>query len=92
MKPKGLLIAVVLLAVLGGLIWWSNKKEAAASKSPATTETKILTIPEDQIQGIKIQHANGDTVNLRRDSGKWRLMATSTQPKELAADPDAEQR
>jgi hypothetical protein len=88
MKPKGLLIAVALLAVLGGLIWWSNKKQLAASKAPSTTETKILTIPEDQIQEIKIQHANGDIVDLRRDSGKWRLMATSTQPKEIAADPD----
>ena len=85
MKPKGLLIAVALLAVLGGLIWWSNKRQLAASKAPASTETKILTIPEDQIQAIRIQHANGDVVELRRDSGKWRI----TQPKELAADPDA---
>jgi hypothetical protein len=84
MKPKGLLIAVALLAVLGGLIWWSNKKQLAASKAPSTTETKILTIPEDQIQEIKIQHANGDIVDLRRDSGKWRIV----QPKQLAADPD----
>jgi ribosomal protein L12E/L44/L45/RPP1/RPP2 len=84
MKPKGLLIAVVLLAVLGGLIWWSNKKQLAASKAPATTETKILTIPEDQIQEVKIQHANGDIVDLRRDSGKWRIV----QPKQLSADPD----
>src|SRR5580700_8398065 len=85
MKPKGLLIAVALLAVLGGLIWWSNKKQLAASKAPSTTETKILTIPEDQIQEIKIQHANGDVIDLRRDSGKWRIV----QPKELAADSDA---
>src|SRR5580700_3949250 len=84
MKPKGLLIAVALLAVLGGLIWWSNKKQLAASKAPSTTETKILTIPEDQVQEIKIQHANGDIVDLRRDSGKWRIV----QPKNLAADPD----
>src|SRR5580658_4255867 len=84
MKPQRLLIAVALLAVLGGLIWWSNKKQASASKTPATTETKILTIPEDQIQEIKIQHANGDIVDLSRASGKWRIV----QPKELAADPD----
>ena len=84
MKPKGLLIAVALLAVLGGLIWWSNKKQLAASKAPSTTETKILTIPEDQIQEIKIQHANGDIVDLRRDSGKWRVVL----PKQLPADPD----
>src|SRR6185312_3673242 len=85
MKPKGLLISVALLAVLGGLIWWSNKRQAAAAKTPSTTETKILTIPEDQIQAIKIQHANGDVVDLKRDSGKWRIV----QPKDLAADPDA---
>ncbi len=86
MKPQRLLIAVVLLAVLGGVIWFSNKKQdAAAAKSPATAENKILTIPEDQIQSIKIQHANGDVVELSRASGSWRLV----QPKALGADPDA---
>ena len=85
MKPKGLSIAVVLLAVLGGLIWWSNKKQDAASKTPATTETKIVTIPEDQFQEIRIQRGDGETVDLRRDNGKWRLTA----PKPLPADADA---
>jgi hypothetical protein len=86
MKPKGLLISVALLVVLGGVIWYSNKKEAAsAAKTPATNETKIVTIPEDQIQSIKIQHANGDTVEISRATGKWRLV----QPKDLGADPDA---
>lgn len=86
MKPTGLLIAVAVLVVLGGAIWYSNKKQAtSAAKTPATTETKILSIPEDQIQDVKIQHANGDTVEMSRASGKWRLV----QPKELGADPDA---
>ena len=86
MKPQGLLIAVALLAVLGGAIWYSNKQQAAsAAKTPATNETKILSIPEDQIQAIKIQHANGDVVELSKASGKWRLV----QPKDLGADPDA---
>lgn len=86
MKPKGLLIAVVVLGVLGGVIWYSNKQQAAtAAKTPATTETKIVSIPEDQIQDIKIRHANGDTVELSKASGKWRLV----QPKDLGADPDA---
>ena len=31
MKPKGLLIAVVLLAALSGVVLWSNKKQAAAT-------------------------------------------------------------
>ena len=53
MKPKGLLIAVVLLAVLGGVTWWSNKKEAAKAKTPTDDSTKLLTIPDDQFQEIK---------------------------------------
>jgi Domain of unknown function (DUF4340) len=86
MKPKGLLISVALLAVLGGAVWYSNKREAAtAAKAPATAETKIQSIPEDQIQSIKIQHASGDTIELSKASGKWRLV----QPKDLGADPDA---
>jgi ribosomal protein L12E/L44/L45/RPP1/RPP2 len=84
MKPNGLLIAAGLLAVLGGAIWWSNKKQDAASKNPATAETKILTIPSDQIQEIVIKHAAGETDDLRND-GTWTL----TSPKRLSADPDA---
>ena len=44
MKPRGLLTAVVLLAVLAGVIWWSNRKQASASKSTETSTTKLLTI------------------------------------------------
>jgi hypothetical protein len=85
MKPKGLLIAVVLLAVLGGLWWWSNKKQDADTKKPAAdTTTKLLTIPEDQFQEIRIKKG-ADTIVLQRDNGKWRITA----PQAYAADPDA---
>lgn len=86
MKPKGLLIAVVLLAVLGGLVWWSNRKEAAkASKGTDSATTKILTIPEDQFQEIRIKKLTGEVNHLSRESGKWRM----TEPKPLPADQDA---
>ncbi len=85
MKPKGLLTAVVLLAVLGGLWWWSNKKQDADSKKPAAdTTTKLLTIPEEQFQEIRLKKG-ADTLALRRDSGKWRI----TEPQAYPADPDA---
>ena len=84
MKPKGLLIAVVLLAVLGGVVWWSNKREASASKN-ADTSTKILTIPEDQFQEIRIKKVTGETIALSRATGKWQI----TEPKPLPADQDA---
>src|SRR3954469_20354548 len=90
MKPKGLLIAVVLLAVLGGAIWWSNKKQATAATKgtgtdAASTSTKMLTIPDDQIQEIRIKKVTGEVEQLTRESGKWRM----TEPKPLAADQDA---
>jgi hypothetical protein len=83
MKPKGLLIAVGLLAVLGGAVWWSNKKQASASKS-ADTSTKVLAIPTDQVQEVRVKSA-AQTVDLKRENGKWQL----TQPEPLPADQDA---
>lgn len=85
MKPKGLLVAVALLAVLGGLTWWSNKKQAAASKTTTDTTTKILSIPGDQVQDILVKKPS-QTVELSRQSGNtWQM----TQPESLPADVDA---
>ena len=83
MKPKGLIIAVAVLAVLGGLTWWSNKKQASASKSTDTT-TKILSIPNDQFQEIRIKKAT-QTIDLKGGPGKWQI----TEPQALPADQDA---
>ena len=84
MKPKGLLVATVLLAVLAGVVWWSNRKEASASKT-TDTSTKVLSIPEDQFQEIRIKKLTGEVINLRRDNSKWQI----TEPKPLPADQDA---
>src|ERR1039458_4025897 len=84
MKPKGLLIAVVLLAVLSGLVWWSNKKQAG-TKPAADTTTKILSIPDDQFQDIRIKTVADTTIDLSKQDNKWAM----TQPKPLAADQDA---
>ncbi len=85
MKPKGLLVAVVLLAGLGGIIWWSNKKQATASATTSDAATKLLSIPDDQFQSILIRKAGADAEDLERDNGKWKL----TEPKPLAADQDS---
>lgn len=85
MKPRGLLVAVCLLAVLGGVYWWSNKQQAAKAKNTPAATTKIVSIPDDQVQAIQIQHAGGETDDLKKQNGKWAL----TQPTALPADPDA---
>src|ERR1035438_1679287 len=85
MKPKGLLVAVVLLAVLAGAVWYSNKKQAQKEKTPADTNPKIVSIPEDQFREIRLQKIGAEPVVLSHNSGKWALTA----PQPLPADPDA---
>jgi hypothetical protein len=85
MRPKGLLISVVLLAVLAGAIWWSNRAEAKKAAKGTDTSAKILTIPDDQFQEIQIKKDTGEVERLTREGGKWRI----TEPQPLPADQDA---
>jgi hypothetical protein len=85
MKPKGLLISVVLLAVLAGGVWYSNRVEAKKAAKGTDTSTKILTIPDDQFQDIQIRKVTGEVERLTREGGKWRIV----EPKPLPADQDA---
>jgi len=88
MKNKGLLAAVVILVGLGGAVYWSEQKKAADEKKPpvsADAPPKILTIPEDQIQGIRIEKRGGETTALSKASGTWAL----TEPQATGADQDA---
>jgi hypothetical protein len=86
MKPKGLLISVALLAALGAGIYFSNKSQAAKEKEPSkdTATTKLLEIPDDQFQEIKIKKLTGEVIDLKKDNGKWRMIA----PTNLPADND----
>jgi Domain of unknown function (DUF4340) len=83
-KPTGLTVAVAVLAVLGGLVWWSNKHQAAAGSASDKT-TKLLTIPEDQFQEIRVKKVTGEVIDLDKQDGKWKI----TQPQQLPADQDA---
>jgi hypothetical protein len=86
MKFRGLLAAVIVLAALGGAAWWSEKKEKADASKPAADATpKILSVPEDQFQQIDLVKKSGDTTELSKADGKWKIV----QPKPLAADPDS---
>jgi hypothetical protein len=86
MKFRGLLVAVVLLAALGGAAYWSNKKEKAdAGKPSADAPPKILSIPEDQFKEILLKKKTGDTTSVVKADGKWQIV----QPKPLAADQDS---
>lgn len=87
MKNRGLLVAVVLLALLAGGLYWSNKKQKAEAAKPSTdTSLKILTVPEDQIREVRLKKTGADTTVLRKgDDGKWQIV----EPKPLRADQDS---
>src|SRR5262245_41273781 len=85
MKLKGLLIAVVLLAVLGGLSYWVYKHPSDDTKKADANSAKLLTIPDDQFKEIKIAKLTGEKIDLQKQNGKWQMTA----PQALPADQDA---
>ena len=87
MKFKGLLVAVIVLAGLGGGVYWSEKAKQAEEKAPAKdAPPKILTIPDEQFKGIRLQKTGGDTTFVQKsDAGKWEIK----EPKPLPADQDS---
>ncbi len=86
MKQGRLLAVSVLLAILAGLFWWLNKREASATKPPVTpATTKIVDLPQDQIQSLTIEKLGSEPIELKRTESKWSL----TGPKALPADQDA---
>lgn len=87
MGMRRLLIAVAMLAVLGGLLYWSNRARKAEADQPFASSTpKLMSVPEDQFQKIEIRRSGAETTILEKDaSGKWDITA----PKKLPADEDA---
>jgi hypothetical protein len=88
MRIRGMLVALVVLAALGGAVWYSNKvKKAEESKPSADATPKVISIPEEQFRQIEIKKRDGETTVVKRDSAgsPWQITA----PKPLNADPDA---
>jgi len=86
MKPRNLLIAAVLLAVLSGAVWWSKRHPEAAQSTPATPPNpKLVDIPEAQVQSIDLKKKDGSLVAVQRQGDKWAI----TQPQPYATDQDA---
>jgi hypothetical protein len=60
MQLKRLLIALVLLAGLGGGIWWSNRNEKNKQAEPdPKAPPKILSLSGPQIAKIEITRLGG---------------------------------
>lgn len=84
MRPKGLLIATAVLAVLAAAVWWSNRQKKDEPESPA--QPKLLSLKQDEITKIEILRRGGETTRIEKGSdGAWRITA----PEPLAADRSA---
>lgn len=90
MQGKGLLAAVILLALLGGGVYWSNKNAAKDTAKPAAdAPPKILTIPDDQFKEVKLAKKDTPPTVLSKASGTWQITEHDGENKPMAADQDA---
>jgi hypothetical protein len=85
MNVRGLIVAVVVLAALGGVLYWSQhhkpaEESAAVPSSPAPVIVKIS--PADVSQLIIKQK---EPVTLKKTNGQWQI----TEPKSYPADQEA---
>ena len=73
MKPVRLIIAVALLAVVGGALWWSNRDEKAKEGKPAAdAPPQILSIKPDDVKQLEIKRQGHDAITVVfNDKGKW---------------------
>src|SRR3984885_6919022 len=86
MRFRGLLVAVVLLAALGGGLYFSNKEKAAeAAKPPSDAPPKILALTDVDITKIALKKKGADETVLDKINGTWQITA----PKPYPADQDA---
>lgn len=88
MKIRGLIIAVAVLLVLGGLLYWSNHRKPAPESAPAASASTPAILKLDQASIAQVTLAKKDTAPLsleRQASGGWRI----TEPRPFNADSDA---
>jgi len=87
MKFSGFIVAIVVLAALGGVLYWSNHHmPSETTQASAEAPPKILTLNAADINKIDIKKKGGEEVALVKDSGgNWKVIA----PKPLGADQSA---
>lgn len=86
LQSRGLILAVLLLAALGGGIWYSEKLEKEKEgKPPADASPKLVEIAEDQFKKVEIGRRDGESTVLERGAdGKWAMTA----PQKMGVDSD----
>ena len=85
MKSGGLITALGVLVVLGGLVWWFNKHPTADTASKTPPAPKLISVDARQIEDIVLSKAGSDPIELANLAGSW----TIAKPMPMPADQDA---
>ena len=88
MNFRGLIVAVVVLAGLGGVLYWSQhrKPPEETAAAPASAAPVILKVNAADVTQIAIKQKQSDPVTLQKaDANKWQI----TEPKPYRADQEA---
>jgi hypothetical protein len=85
MNFRGLIVAVVVLATLGGVLYWSQHHKPAEESAavPASTAPVIVKINPADVSQLTIKQK--EPVTLKKTNGKWQI----TEPKSYPADQEA---
>jgi hypothetical protein len=87
MNFRGLNIAVLVLAVLGGVLYWSlHRKTPEESAAPtASASPVILKVNAPDVTELVIKRKGADPITVKKTDGKWQI----TEPKPYPADQEA---
>jgi hypothetical protein len=83
MTSKGLLAAVGLLVVLGGLVFWAQKHPKSPD-TPTPLQPKILTLNASDITAVRLTKAATPPIEFKKLGDKWQI----TEPSVMPADQD----
>lgn len=83
MNFRGLIVAVVVLGILGGVLYWSQHRKTPAANTSTSASPPILTLNQADIKQITLKKNGAEPVTLVK-AGKWQI----TEPKALSADQD----
>src|SRR5580765_5137668 len=89
MKMRQLLVATAVLAALAATLYWSNHRKATSDSvtaAPSTSNSKVVSITQDDISKLEVKKKDGDDVVLNR-AGQFSWKITS--PKNLVADQES---
>lgn len=85
MKPRGLIIAVLVLCALTGALYWAKSHKPANNDLALAKQPVILNIKSSDVDGLTVTRQGSPPVVLVQDGGSWRI----TQPEPLPANSNS---